>query len=492
MRLSTFLILLTAHLFAADLFVAPDGLDTNPGNEAAPFKTIQKALDASSPGATVFVKAGVYTELIQFKSSGSGDSAFITLQNFANETPAIDGIGLLPLEGASALLTIADKSFVRVKGIEFRNYSTSKPNNVVAGIRVSGAGTHIELINCHIHHIENNAPVSKNKLGRDAMGISVYGTDGNTPISSLLIDGCEVDHCKLGSSESLTLNGNVDGFKIIRCSVHDNDNIGIDAIGWEGTARNNDQARNGLIAQNNVYNINSKGNPAYGNDSSAGGIYVDGGRDIVIERNAVSRADIGIEIGCEHKGKTASGVIVRDNAVYACVVSGLGFGGYDTKRGLTEYCQFLNNTFYQNDTSKSGTGEIMVQQSRNNLFKQNIVVCSDQNIILTNYFARNKSMQNSFDYNLYLSPGGAEATKWVLSKKELNAFSAWQKSSAQDAHSKFADPLFAGIPPNLKLQPASPARNAGDPAFKPAQSETDFEGKPRLNESAVDIGAFEY
>ncbi|MCI0660951.1 MAG: DUF1565 domain-containing protein, partial [Acidobacteria bacterium] len=42
-------------------YVAPNGSDSNPGTEALPFKTIQRAADKVDPGDTVIVEDGVYT-----------------------------------------------------------------------------------------------------------------------------------------------------------------------------------------------------------------------------------------------------------------------------------------------------------------------------------------------------------------------------------------------------------------------------------------------
>ncbi len=331
---------------ATDFYVATDGSDANSGTEALPFKTIQKGCDAASAGSTIYVKAGVYIERVTIAKSGNASDGYVTLQNFGTDSVAIDGTGLTAPDGFSAMLTIQDQSYVRAQGLEIRNYSTTTKNLAILGIFVTGGGDKIEIRNCHVHNIANTTPIKTGGLGRDALGIGVYGTNGKVALTNLIFDSVEVDHCTLGSSESFTLNGNVDGFSATNCTVHDNDNIGIVGIGWEKTAKINDQARNGVIRGNVVFNINSKGNPAYGNDSSAGGIYVDGGRDILVERNQVYHADYGIEIGCEHHGKTASGVIVRDNIVYNCTVAGLGFGGYDLRRGTTIDCQFLNNTFF--------------------------------------------------------------------------------------------------------------------------------------------------
>ncbi len=49
----------------------------------------------------------------------------------------------------------------------------------------------------------------------------------------------------------------------------------------------------------------------------AGGIYVDGGRDIVIEQQRRRRVPIsGIEIGAENAGIVDQNIVVRDNVLH--------------------------------------------------------------------------------------------------------------------------------------------------------------------------------
>ena len=45
----------------ATLYVSPTGSDSNPGTQAQPFRTIQKAADVVNPGSTMIVDDGVYT-----------------------------------------------------------------------------------------------------------------------------------------------------------------------------------------------------------------------------------------------------------------------------------------------------------------------------------------------------------------------------------------------------------------------------------------------
>src|SRR5215475_1351116 len=45
----------------ATFYVSPTGLDSNPGTEDQPFRTIQMAADVVNPGNTVIVEDGAYT-----------------------------------------------------------------------------------------------------------------------------------------------------------------------------------------------------------------------------------------------------------------------------------------------------------------------------------------------------------------------------------------------------------------------------------------------
>ncbi|MFA6290291.1 MAG: right-handed parallel beta-helix repeat-containing protein, partial [Victivallales bacterium] len=335
---------------AVDYYVAKTGSDSNSGTAASPWLTIQKAANSAVPGSTVNIMAGTYSEKVNIGVSGSASAGYTTFRNYGTDSVILDGTGL-GVSGDEAMLRIDSRSYICIKGLQICNLKTSIKGNVPMGIMITGTAGNIEIRNNYIHHIASTAAITTGGNGRDAHGLAVYGTSGTTPISNLIIDGNEVAFCTLGSSESLVVNGNVDNFQITKNVIHDNDNIGIDCIGFEGTAPANDQARNGIVKGNTVYNITSYGNPAYGNETAADGIYVDGGRDIVIERNIVHHVDIGIEVASEHSGKTTTGVAVRNNLVYRCNYTGLAFGGYSTSTGSTANCSFTGNTLIQNDTS---------------------------------------------------------------------------------------------------------------------------------------------
>jgi hypothetical protein len=472
----------------SDFYVSPTGSDSNPGTEDRPFKSIQKACNEALPGSTVYVHSGVYNEVVKINSSGSEDKGYITITNYPGENPVLDGSGLrVPADDYSGMFFIDSKSYIKISGFEIRNYKSDSPVAVPIGIHIHGSSSNIEIKNNKIHNIEtgiNGARVC------DAHGIAVYGSS-SVSSKNITIEGNEIYDCKLGSSESLTINGNVEDFKVINNYVHNNDNIGIAIIGWEDTARSDDQARNGVVRGNRISNICSKNNPAYEKECSSDGIYSDGGKDFVIENNIISNCDIGIEVASEHKGKSTSNVTVINNIIYNCHLTGIAFGGYDEKRGSTVNCRFLNNTLYNNDTTESGCGEVLVQHSTSgNIFTNNIIYAGKQNIFVTNDFTQNSG--NVFDYNIYYSQKGAADSFWLWKRNEFDGFDEYRKKTGNDKNSKFADPLFVDlntVAPDVHIKDGSPAINAGNAVD---YVKFDFDGKVRKSGKTIDCGAYEF
>jgi len=467
--------------------VSPTGLDSNSGTLAAPWKTLQHAVSVAAAGATINARAGVYAEQVVFPNSGNATAGYLTLQNYTGETPVIDGTSIGTSVPNMGLVNLTDVSYIQVRGFEIRNFTSNTANFVPAGIIVSGSGSNIQLRNNYVHNITTTV----NSAAGDAFGIQIYGSEAPASINNLIIDGNEVAFLKTGSSESVTLNGNVENFQVTNNKVHDNSNIGIDFIGFEGTSPNPtyDQARNGLVSGNLVYNITSNGNPAYGNNSyGADGLYVDGGTNIIIERNIVHNTDIGAEIASEHSGHVGSLITLRNNLIYSNNLIGISLGGAGSGNGGADSCGIYNNTLYQNDTINSGSGEIGLQNHVSNIqFANNLVVSSSQGVFVTTQTTVTTSSLNG---DLYFSPSGTTQT-WTWNGHNYSSFSAWQTGSGNDANGKYVNPLLINATTSFVPVTGSPAINAGV-ALTAAQAGTlDLSGNARVQGAAIDIGAYE-
>jgi len=472
---------------AADYYVSPKGLDTNAGTLAQPWKTIQKAATTLAAGDTVFIRKGTYKELVSIGvSGGNGNPA--TFRNYPSEKPVIDGAGKVPPDGSSALILIQNRSNIVIQGLEIRNYKTTGENPVPVGILIEGACQNVELRGNNIHHISNT------HVNGNAFGIAVYGSSAVQAVTGLVIDSNDVHHLKTGNSESVVLNGNVDGFEVTSNRVHDNNNIGIDFIGFEGTCpdANLDRARNGLCRANRVWNISSRSNRSYHGEMSADGIYCDGAKDITLDRNVVWFCDIGIELASEAAGGSTTGITVRDNFIYRNRITGLALGGYEAGLGSTSGCTVSNNTLFSNDTTRSGSGEILLQHNvSGNTFTQNIIHAWTQGLMIGSQVPVGGG--NVFLRNFYFMPRGDESADWEWAGASFNGLAAWTAAGPQEQGALFANPLFVKTSTgNLRLKVGSPAIDSGDPAFVAGAGETDVDGNARVVGAAVDRGAHEF
>ena len=235
----------------------------------------------------------------------------------------LDERGLVPPTASRASCRSRTARRITVRGLDIRGYRTTSMAKVPIGIYVTGHGARITLAHNHVHRMGNDNP-TLGSFDINAHGIAVYGRSPSRPITRVRIRDNEVDHLHLGASESVVVNGNVTRWRITGNHIHDDNNIGIDAIGWEGTVPGRhryatvDQARRGVIAGNTVSRIISRGNPSYwegdGWCNCADGIYIDGAGHIDVRDNVVRTSDIGIEVGAENPRGHADAVRVRRNA----------------------------------------------------------------------------------------------------------------------------------------------------------------------------------
>ncbi|MGA8064703.1 MAG: Ig-like domain repeat protein [Candidatus Sulfotelmatobacter sp.] len=520
----------------ATRYVSTKGSDSNPGTIGAPWLTIQHAANSVSAGAKVYVFGGVYDESVNFPASGT-TSAPITFESYPGQTAVIDGTGVScctsnpPSSGndTQGLINIVNQSYLVLAGFEIRDFTTSNPAYTPAGVWITGSGTGIQLLNNLLHNITTSSEENGN-----AFGIAVYGTS-QTPISHLVISGNEVYSLKTGNSESVNVDGNVTNFAITNNLVHDNDNIGIDAIGYEGVGPvGHDEAMYGEIRGNTIYNISGIHNAGEGNSYDADGVYCDGCAYVTVEDNLIHNVDYGIEVASEHKICQSTGteysssgtigegsspcngryVTVRNNVVYDSNACGISIGGYANNVGGSAHVVIVNNTLYNNNTQNQA-GEFQIQyhsgKAQANIFENNLVYAGAQNVWINSFVEPSTSYPAppaTLNRNLYYSAAGyAEGTSifWA-GASSYKSYSAYQSAAGEDANSLNADPLIVNLgstPPDFDITAKSPAVNAGSTSLScgvgwcnstsphSIYGSTDFIGNPRLNGSNIDIGAYE-
>ena len=476
-------------------FVSTTGSDSNAGTSQSPWRHIDYAATKVNAGDTVEVMGGVYNEAVNIRNSGDATSGHITFMSYPGQTAIVDGTGLKVGNGGQSGLfnLVGSHSYIVIQGFEIRNFQSSKKGEVPIGIDFEGSGTQIQILNNHIHDI---VQTRKTCNSANALGVAIYGNQAPDPIGNLTFVGNEVDHNITGCSENVSLDGNVQYFVEAANTVHDGNNIAIVNIGFEKVSpnANDDQARDGWVFQNTIYNITSTKNPVYHNQPGADGYYCDGCTRVVVERNLIHDVDIN-EMTSEHHKHVGSYVVFRNNVVYNSLYAGVSIGGYSSGVGGSDHCTVVNNTLWNNGTYKGGVGEFQIQfHATNNAFYNNIAYGTQSGYLLYD-FTKSSPNPALLDANDYFNLAGGDNSQWNWQHKSITGFAKYQAASGQDASSFFDDPQFVDIsqsPPNLDIAPSSPVRNRGINFGPDVVGLTDFAGNPRVGDDGkINMGAFQ-
>lgn len=480
-------LLIRLNTFAQTNYFVDDvnGNDLNNGTSlATAWKTIQKACNAATPNSIVQIKAGTYNENIVVNISGTPGNS-ITLKNYLNDIVLIDGTGT----SGTTMLSVTDKNYLNFQNLTIQNLTVNDAQGVLIETTGNNSSTELSFKNITVKNINWTAnPATIPTSNNNAQSFIAYGGDGG--ITNITIDSCKVFNNILGFSEAMTLDGNVDGFTIKNCEVHDNTNIGIDIAGNYQISSNptTDHARNGLLFNNTCYKNVSLA-------ATSAGIYVDGGQNVLIEKNKCYENGNGIEIGCEENGTTNT-IIVKNNLIYNNQEVGIYVGGYTTSTsGQVLDCIIRNNTLFKNNSLNDGTGEMNISKASNCVFENNIFYTNNQDVLFS-VDAISPQTNNVFNYNCWFTPSNDPnniTVNWRTST--YSTFADYQTGISDETNSIYNDPDLVNpvLPaPDLHLLTASPCINSGNPGTVISTGELDYYGNARIFGSNIDIGASEF
>lgn len=462
-----------------------NGNDLNNGTSlATAWKTIQKACNAATPNSIVQIKAGTYNENVVVNISGTPGNS-ITLKNYLNDIVLIDGTGT----SGTTMLTLTDKNYLNFHNLTIQNLTVNDAQGVLIETSGNNSSTELSFKNITIKNINwTSNPLTIPTSSNNAQSFIAYG--GNGGITNITIDSCKVFNNILGFSEAMTLDGNVDGFTIKNCEIHDNTNIGIDIAGNYQVSSNptTDHARNGWLFNNTCYkNVSLV--------ATSAGIYVDGGQNVLIEKNKCYENGNGIEIGCEENGTTNT-IIVKNNLVYNNQEVGIYVGGYTTSTsGQVLDCIIRNNTLFKNNSLNDGTGEMNISKASNCVFENNIFYTNNQNVLFS-VDSISPQTNNVFNYNCWFTPANDPnniTVNWRTAT--YSTFADYQTGISDEANSIYNNPDLVNpvlLALDLHLLPGSPCINSGNPGTVITTGELDYYGDARIIGSNIDIGASEF
>jgi len=213
---------------------------------------------------------------------------------------------------------------------------------------------------------------------QNAHAIAFYGIGGSeaSAIHQLTIEHNRINDMQTGSSETIAVNGNVRQWEIVGNEIRDINNIGIDAIGGEGTAPTQiledgriapgkyDAARFGFIENNSISDMSTASNAAYGKTESwSAAIYVDGGQSISITGNTIDNAPWSLVVGAENC-VSASYISIENNESSNAFYGDVLLGGY-AKGEYTQH-KSINCDPHTSQDASEGHGSVARLLVRNN------------------------------------------------------------------------------------------------------------------------------
>jgi hypothetical protein len=146
----------------SSFYVATTGNDSNPGTQAAPWRTIQHAADSARAGSTVNIRGGIYEELVTLNASGNASEGFITFKSHPGETAVLDAAHFTP-SGRQAVLTIHNQSYITIgpgldiygesdrKTLRYCTTSPGKRDNACIGLGIACSGHHLVFTGNIVH-----------------------------------------------------------------------------------------------------------------------------------------------------------------------------------------------------------------------------------------------------------------------------------------------------------------------------------------------------
>lgn len=447
---------------------ASNGNDSNPGTESEPWLTIQHATDTMVAGDTVYIKQGIYEEIVDLTGgtgvegkSGNEVDGYITYQGYPGHNAVLDGTtfqgqggGGIGFWSGKWVPSGGDRTvnYIKIKDLTVRNYPEA---GIEFGWDSNGKGSH--------HIIIENLTVYNN----GDVGIYIWeGRESAGTTHDIIIRNCKSynndNHgIKFNGDDPGVINrGHIHNSIIENCISHDNLYIGIHVStgNYNITVRNNTCYNNGQqgITGHEIWDSEYENNIVYENGKSGEdekeGMAIWNSKNITIRGNRIyGNPGYGLKFW-EDLADTGSSHTIENNVIF------------NNQEGGIEISIDVNNgrIYHNTIASNQGTGLNIAASVSGHDIKNNIIYQNSDQLL--------PGSGNTFDYNLYYPD---------------------ISFSGKGVHSISGYPLFVD-PSNptydFHLQSTSPAIDSGTEVG----INKDIEGNLRPQGLAPDIGAYEF
>jgi len=482
-----------APVLATTYYVATDGNDSNPGSEAQPWETIQKAANTMQAGDAVYIKEGTYVEQVRPKNSGS-KANWITYQAYPGDKVIIKS----PNNGTGNNYCIILTKSYPLKYLHFKNLTLRGLGQRVTQACFLATGdiggevkSHIILEGLTITNAAEGIYFVSGVTDSEIKDCNIYDNGEGIyflkAVRNTLISGNHVSYCyaepNRSSGDGIVMTGNSsqipDSNMCSNITITNNLVHHVDGQGMLITASKNILVRGNYCHHNGGTGIQIEGDPTnpdipicrniviednlceYNSDkyTSETGIWVDDSNNVVVQNNTMRGNEKGLEISGSFN------VIVRNNIIYENNRSNHNSSAgimvvKSTQRGACGNNIIVHNTLYRNAGINGGAlAQVLIgwsygdKSADNAVFKNNI----SSNSLASQYGKYLDlgvyGLNPELNYNDYYQPVESLKVCWQSKAGKVNVigWSRYLSLSGQDSNSITSDPCF--INPNTLIDP---------------------------------------
>ena len=465
--------------------IAEDGFapgdDTNDGTTpATPVRHIQQIIDRCDNIATIHVSAGIYVENIVITASDTG----LTLHGAGADVAIIDG-----KQDGSCLKVNGAEDFT-IRGFTLRNgraqdggaiycanvESVVIEENTLQANTADGLGGALAAVSCGDVTLAANTFTSNTAHGNGG-GANIW----NAPNCSLTLSGNT-----FRSNVADSLGGALVVSGIVQITATQNDL-------FDNRAKTDG---GGIylqgVAAATISDCDISGNRA---DRWGGALVANSSRQVVLSANRFTENTAGSDVAAIHFTDYSEGAISGN------IIAGNVTGGISGGINLWSSTATIQDNFICVNSGSLGAS-ISVRSQSQATIRHNTIAGNMAGNVGGAVYCENSSPSISNCILWGNSPTQIPLSAAAPAVSFCDVQGGWPISLA-NAGNITIDPFFID-PDGPDNNPAtwqdneyhirsdSPCRDAGDPAFVPAENETDIDGQPRIIDGRVDIGADEF
>ncbi|WP_346854844.1 family 43 glycosylhydrolase [uncultured Draconibacterium sp.] len=321
------------------IYVAENGNNTDGKSWESAFTSLQKAVDAATPGTQIWVAEGSYGNSLQI----DGKTALYIYGGFKGNEKALSERNVLTttkLDGERKtphVLSVLNSEYIRIDGLNISGGKNTgeRANGNGAGIWLENGGESVRFVNCTIsdNYASNN-------------GAGIYVSNGASP----LFVGCDIINNEANiNGGAVYVDCNADnGYhtRFYNCNISNNKAQANGGIAWFVT----DQKQTGTLRFINCLLNNNFTMLEGGNIVMNGGATLLMSQCTVVNNRGMSKGAAVAQLGRVPAQSRIINSIFENNYGAALFVADAFEGADPTSAHKQQWTEIQNNLFYKNQT----------------------------------------------------------------------------------------------------------------------------------------------